>query len=220
MIEQLCNDIFEKEDRIFRERVDLTVIIAIKESNDALLVGADRMGLEDGQLKTTSGSKLFKHSKENIVWGCAGNTEIAKHEFSPWLQSLDIGNNWQTLKERIADKIAELNGKQRARMRTAGVEPDDNSVISCLLIGWIKEESQIIEFTNDGKIASYIESGFQAIGNKGIPWSVYRAMSQVSGPSNEEKFKIILNTTVNLARDCGNGYDIMRVTKNGIEDIK
>jgi hypothetical protein len=98
MIEQLCDDILEKEDRIFREIIDLTVVIAIKESDDALLIGADRMGLESDQLKVTSSSKLFKHSKENIVWGCAGNTEIAKHEFSPWLQSLDIGNDWQTLK--------------------------------------------------------------------------------------------------------------------------
>jgi hypothetical protein len=104
-------------------------------------------------------------------------------------------------------------------MRTAGVEPDDNSVISCLLIGWIKEEPQIIEFTNDGKIASYAESGFQAIGVKVIPWSAYRATTQVNA-TNEVKFKIILNTTVNLARDCGNGYDIMRVTKNGVEDVK
>lgn len=220
MIEELCDYILKSEDKVFRERIDLTVIIAAKESDDALLIGADKMNLESDQLKVGSSTKLFKHLKENIVWGCAGNREIARNEFSPWLQSLDIGNDWQAFKKRVADKIAELNGEQRARMEKAGVKSDDNSVITCLLVGWIKEEPQIIEFTNDGKIDSYIEDGFQAIGCKVIPWSAYIAMSQIKGINNEVKFKIILKTTVSLARDCGNGYDIMRVMKDGVEDVK
>jgi len=219
MIEQLCDYVLELEDKLFRERIKLTVVIAIKESDDALLIGADRMNLENDQLKVASSSKLFIHPRGNIVWGCAGNREIARNEFSPWLQSLEIGNDWQVFKKKVADKIAELNGEQRARMKKAGIEPDENSVITCLLVGWIKEEAQIVEFTNDGKIDSYIQDGFQAIGAKVIPWSAYKAMNQVNA-ANEVKFKIILNTTINLARDCGNGYDIMRVRKDGVEDVR
>lgn len=220
MIEGLSDNIIQLEDRLlFRERMNLTVIIAMKESSDALLIGADKMNIESNQLKVVVNTKLFKHPKENIVWGCAGDKEIARHEFNPWLQSFDIGNDWQVFKKKVADKIAELNGEQRARMRKAGVEPDDSSVISCLLVGWINEEPQIIEFTNDGKIASYIEDGFQAIGIQRIPYGAYMATIHAEA-SNEMKFKNILATTLSLAINCGKGYNIMRVTKNGVEDVK
>lgn len=208
------------EEKLFRERRALTVIVARKESDDALLIGADKMNIESDLLKIGGASKLFKHHKENIVWGCSGNREIARYEFSPWLQLLDVGNDWQVFKKRVADKIAELNGEQRARMRKAGVEPDENSVISCLLVGWIKEEPQIIEFTHDGKIDSYIKDGFQAIGCKVIPWSANIAMSLITGVDNENKLKIILKTTLSLAKDCGGGYDIMRVRKDSVENVQ
>lgn len=219
MIEALCNDILELEDKLFRVRIDLTVIIAMKESNDALLIGADKMSIEGKALKVAGSSKLFKHHNKNIVWGCAGNKHIARGDFNPWLQSLDIGDDWQALKKTVADKIAELNGEQRARTIRAGIKPDENHVISCLLVGWIKGKPKIIEFTHDGKIASYIDDGFQAIGAVVIPWSAYTAMSKVTR-SNEKKFKTILRTTVNLARDCGGGYDIIRVKRDNIEEVK
>ncbi len=45
-------------------------------------------------------------------------------------------------------------------------------------------------------------------------------MAHVRGIDNENKFKIILKTTLSLSRDCGGGYDIIRVKEDGVECLK
>ena len=69
MIEQLPDNVIQLEDKVISERIDLTVIIAVRESNDALLIGADKMNIESDQVKVAVNTKLFRHPKENIVWG-------------------------------------------------------------------------------------------------------------------------------------------------------
>jgi len=219
-MEILCNDVLEIASKLLKERMNLTIIVAMKESDDSLLIGADSMNTEDGGLKAIGAVKLFRHDKENIVWGTSGNREISRHEFSPWLQSLSIEGGWEWLKLTIADKIAELNGRQRERETKAGVPHNSESVIGCLLVGWLNGESQIYEFTNDGRIDSYIQDQFRAIGG-GMPVAhgAYGAMKRTLGIENLNKFKIILETTITSTIACGGKFFIKRVNKDGVIDV-
>jgi hypothetical protein len=193
----------------------------MKESNDSLLIGADSMNLESMQLKSNNSMKLFKHDKEKIVWGTAGNRGLGRDDFSPWLRKLDVNGDWQELKTKVADKIAELNGEQRIRTTKAGVVPTDDMVINCLLVGWINGEPQILEFTDKGIIDSYIVDGFRAIGSGWVvATSAYNTLVNIIGIDNENKFKIILNTTIRSIVTCGGQGVILRVKKDCIEDVE
>lgn len=69
MIEELCDYVLKVEEKLFRGKIAMTIIIAMKESDEALLIGADKLGIEGDILKVGSSVKLFKHPKDNMVWG-------------------------------------------------------------------------------------------------------------------------------------------------------
>lgn len=219
MIHTICYDFKKADEQPLERRGDMTIIIAMKETDDSLLIGADTMTTEDGDMKAEMPTKLFKHGSHNIVWGASGNKEISAHEFSPWLQSLNIEGDWEWLKLKIADKIAKLNGRQRKRVKKAGLTAPPESLMSCLLVGWVNGESQIYEFTNDGRIESYKSVGFRAIGSgDAIAYGAYGVMRRTK-ELPETKLKIILDTTVKLDIHCGKPVRMKRVTKDKVEDF-
>ncbi len=197
----------------------MTIIAAIKESNESLLVGADTMATEDDGMKDTLATKLYNHNTHKIAWGCSGNGEIARREFTPWMQSLSINGNWESLKNIVGDKIAELNGRQRERAEKARVEPKPEHLITCLFVGWLNNEPNIYEFTNDARVHSYMENGFFAMGSGAkIAFGAYVALKNTSGTA-VDKFKLILKASCIKAISCGGTIHIKRVANNLIEDI-
>ena len=218
---KLCNDDLGLDARPFEERRKLTVIVAMKESDDSLLIAADSMNIESDQLKADHQVKLHKHDKENIVWGFTGNRGLGRDDFSPWLKTFDAGGDWQKFKIKVADKLAELNGEQRNRSSKAGIQPSPESTITCLLVGWLNNKPQILEFTDDGRIDSYLQDSFRAIGGgMVVAHRAYGALLRVTGIEPLDKFKIIVDTTIKSAAVCGGIPFIQRVKRDGIEDIK
>jgi hypothetical protein len=111
-----------------------------------------------------------------------------------------------------------MGDKERASK--AGVEIKPAALIVCLLVAWLNGEFNIYEFTNDARIDSYKPDGFRAIGSGvAVAYGAYGAMRRLSGISVEEKFKIILGTTCQLASTCGGKMHIKRVTNNTVEDV-
>ncbi len=199
----------------------MTIIIAVKESDTSLLIGADTMQSEDNNLRIQNARKLFTHPSANIAWGIAGNVEIGNNEFSPWLQAQDVNHDWETLKKSIAEKIAVFNGNQRYLAHKSNINSPKSHLMSCLLVGWRNDVPQIYEFTDDTRIQSYIVDAFKAIGS-GIcaAYGAHYVLKQMENTNALDRIKGALDATVNTVSSCCSPCNILRVKNDGIDVIQ
>lgn len=197
----------------------LTVIVAMKESDNSVLLAADGEGLEADAIKVQK-SKLRRHPSAPLAWGATGNPTI-EDDFTKWLQGYAWPpSNKGIFREQLINRLSELNGKQRELTSLAKAEIKDDYLCSVLLVGYL-DELIIIELDSVGRASLYNEIGFQAIGSgRGHAWIAHKALKMLNGLTQLEKIKIIMQTVITSAPKCGPPIEIWHITAEGIETIK
>jgi len=197
----------------------MTLIAALKESDDSVLIASDSAITEyPGGILTDSINKLRKHSREGLVWGTSGDRETGSR-FDQWMSNVEWPpDSWDTFSDKCANYLASLNGKLRERMRTAGVNEEEikKSVIDVLVVSYF-QTMHILELESDGKETNY--NNFHAIGTgKIFAWVSYKTIEPINGTSID-KFKIITQVATKVTNDCDFPIHIWRLTKDGVIEI-
>ena len=199
----------------------MTVIIAMRETDDAILIAADGEATEGSALRLPFGNKLRQHPKGAIAWGASGNPTIGYEDFSPWLMQYSWPpKDWRTFRNNAIREFSRLNGDQRNLTKLAGKTPTEDDTATCLLVGWVGSPG-IYEFNDQGKATSYWSpDGFHAIGSgKNHAYVAHRTLAVMSAPP-VDKLVVIMQIVSSTAPGCGLPYTIWRVKENGIVNVE
>ena len=91
----------------------MTVIAAMRESEDAILLAADSGGWEEPGGRIHVADKLQAHATAPIAWASAGNTTVGS-DFDKWLKAYDWPPaDWTTFRDEAIESLSRLNGRQR-----------------------------------------------------------------------------------------------------------
>lgn len=196
----------------------MTVIFAMRASEDALLIGADTRVIDDTTLKLQV-HKLRRIPDMPVAWACGGNVDLGD-KFSAWLEGYSWPPpSWEIIDKAIQEKVADLNGEQRRLINLSGVEWKETFGLSCLIVMWVNRSPYIEEYNDNGQKASWINYGFGAVGDgKGVAIVAYRTLEAFSDLNPLDRFCHILNTTADLDPKCGRPVDAWRVTQDGIDE--
>ncbi len=198
----------------------MTVIVGVRENDDCILLASDR-GIQDfgGLRDILPYVKLNKLERATIAWGCSGNGTLGE-EFSKWLMGQVAPlTSWKQLQDMVVNKLAELNGTQRAITRRAGVEPTPDHLVSCLLAGWVDNQPGIFEFDDQGRFATYWAQGFYAIGSgSAVAAIAARTLRQIKA-SGIDKLRLLMDVVVKTARGCEPPITIWRLRAGDITEV-
>ena len=197
----------------------MTIITALRESGESILIGADNGYVESEVIILDSTNKLKKHPKESIAWATSGNPTIGEVDFCRWLQSYNyLSSDWNTFEKEAIFELSRIIGEHRKLVKLSGAkENPEHDTAECLLVGWIDGTPEICNFGDAGKVQSYLSDGFCAIGKGTIPaWITNEAIKRIEGISPLTRLNVVMSTVVkNLLG--GQRYCIWRVRKNEIE---
>jgi len=204
----------------FKRRRQMTIITALRENNDAILIACDSGANETaGGIRITIPQKLYRHEAGSLAWATAGDTSIGD-EFTNWLREFGWPPpSWQAFKNAAIGELSRLNGLQRKMMRRAGLKPKETDGTAALVAGWIEGKSEILEFGSDGKVTSYLEDGFKAIGSGESHALIAYITMKPFRISALERLRHLTQTAAMLAQKCDLPVHIWRVAAIGIEEI-
>lgn len=198
----------------------LTIVAIMKESEDSLLLAADRQ--ITGDAIRVLRLKLRKVPNQQIAWSSSGNSSIGLGEFGHWLERYDFdGKDWWSFGLDAADKLSELNGNQRKRTELSRAKLRDEDICAAVLIaGWLKGEIRAFALTSVGILSDALEGNFNAIGNGGDFAVVAKTAIEMCGV-NLDCFTTLRFTMESVAGHvvgCNAPIDIWRINKDFIED--
>ena len=140
----------------------MTIIVALRESSDSVLIAADSMQTETGGIRSFTENKLQHHATAPLAWGITGNGTIGV-KFDRWAKALPWPpKDWNELEQLITAYLSELNGNQRRLCSLANVEVGPEDVTSVLVVAHL-DEPKILEVDDRG-IATVHTREFHAIG--------------------------------------------------------
>lgn len=215
-IEPACEKLVLKE----RDN-NMTIIAALWESENSILLASDSEIVETpSMVRSSTDRKLQSHPAAPLAWGTSGDGGLGIDGFGKWLgQYAWPPPDWDTFKDQVATKIAELNGKQRQIMKLAGVQAEESNLCSALVVGWL-DGPAIIEIDDRG-IATYIhrDFGFQAIGSGGVHAKLIDLAYRYVKPNLTEikRLVLIMQLAISRAAFCGLPVRCWRITASGIE---
>lgn len=199
----------------------MTVVVAMKESDDAILIASDSEVTNEGNLKSSM-RKLMKVREKSVVWASSGNPDIGIDEFGRWIRQYQWeGTTWDTFISDAADELSRLNGKQRERTKLAGIEVNEEKHLSNLVIvGWL-DRPEIFTISSDGTKFSFWESGgFIAAGTGGPPaFSMFNVLLHTNKFVRTKIMRLIMEVVVSTAPNCGPPVECWRVTKKGTKSL-
>ena len=197
---------------------DLTIAIAIRESDTSILLAAD--GQATGKTIKVPIKKLRQVPNTHILWAASGNPEIGITEFGEWLYAYpwlsSIG--WPQFASDAIEALARLNGRQRQRAELSGLEAREEDLADCPIAGWVGGEPGIYALSTDGRLTEVWHLlGFWALGS-GVPHAVAVNMAlDLDGRyAPEDKLHRIMEVVVRTAPDCGDAIQGVRITPDEI----
>lgn len=201
-------------------KTGVTIVAAVVEDGDSLLLGCDAQGCESGELKVRSQPKLQRHPSGKLAWSHAGNTGLVGSDFDCWLRPLSLPDKWDQLRDLAVDKLARLNGKQRRLVQKSGATPQVSDTCSCLMVGCL-DSPQILELDAAGKASYYTPQGFHAVGDLKLFYAAYRSALCFNGPNinAERRLRVALEVVCDLSLVSGRPIQMLRVSAGGIEDV-
>ena len=214
-----CFLVSYRGERYLKESL-LTIIAAVRENDDSILLAADSGIMDFGGLRDRLPyPKLNKLEGLAVAWGCSGNGTLGE-EFNKALRTEAFSPvSWEDIQRTIVAKLGFLNGRQRDDTRRAGVNPTGDHTISCLFAGWIGEQPGIYEFDDQGRVASYWEQGFYAVGSGSYVAAIVEKTLRKVEATQLVKLKLLMEMVITSARGCEPPMIIWRITKNTISEV-
>lgn len=194
----------------------MTVIAAMRESEDSLLIAVDSQYIEmPGKIPFATDTKLQSHPSFPLAWGVADNSTIG-NRFSEKVKKLQLSSaNWNDVEDELNRELSTLNAKQRAFSKRAGVNSLPGELASVLAIGFVGAEGRIFEIDDRGMV-TVMPHGFHVIGSgKVYATSAYKMLTYLPTHATvEEKLKAITAVTAEMVESCGPHVHWGRVTPN------
>jgi hypothetical protein len=213
---------FDRETELGKGMEAMTIILAMRESDTAILLAADSAWTEhtaQGTIRSPSQEpKLHQLGKSPLMIGTASDQGRLTTDFVNFLQSLSV-DNWDDLKDTVRPFHARLHGDAKGLYELARKEFLSTNGLDGLLVGWIGGKPDIVEFQNPGKTDSYWEEGFHAIGGaSGFAIVVYQALKDVD-MEPLGKLNRILDTLIYSVPLIKGPKVVWRVTPHGVEQL-
>ena len=201
----------------------LTIIAALRESEQSLLLAADSGGEETPGIRLQNEIKLRRHDNYQIAWGGSGNPQIAL-DFSNNLQATKrLPGTWYDCSRKIANILGVENDRRRKAAEASGVrELPAAELTDILLVGWINNIPEIIELSDNGGILLYLSLNqkFHAIGTgKPYAYAAFNALSALNRGNHLEHLKVVIGVTARIAPQCDIPTHIWRITPTDIEEV-
>jgi 20S proteasome alpha/beta subunit len=217
-IEEICY--YKKADKL--HLFIMTAVLAIKETETSILMAADTQATEDGDIRLKE-NKIFKHPKEKLAWSYSGNVGEITFRFNEWLESKGDSLTWNTIIQEGAGVFAAINSKLRNLAQTATGKCEINDLADCLIVGFLEkpDKPDIIELSSTGKVTSYWQKKFHAIGAKLPAYSIYETLNRISPQySPLQKIETIMNIMTDILVVCGKPCNTCRITPTEIEEVR
>ena len=193
----------------------MTLIVALKESENSVLLAADSQATGYGGIKTRI-SKIRSVANRPILWACSGNPYIGLSQFGHWIDSYKWSMpTWENFLTDARNELSRLNGAQVEATALAKAELGPDFVADCLFVGWLGELG-IYAISSDGRIVEPVEDGIYAIGTGGAyAILVNKAIKEANQLNPEARLRIVMSTVGIGALDCGPPLECWRVTPKG-----
>ncbi len=199
----------------------MTIIAAMREDTNSILIAADSEYEESGQIRLGGGArKLKRHPTGMLAWAISGNTTLGEIDFCEWIQAYSWPPpTWRIFERDAITKLSYLIGEQRKLVELSRAQPNPaHDAAECLLVGWLGDLPEIYAFGDAGQVQSYLQDGFCAIGKGNIDaWVSYLTLRDFGGITQLTKLQTIMNVITHTISGCGGEYYIWRVKKDIIE---
>src|SRR5215216_3828757 len=148
----------------------MTIIAAMRESADSILIGAESGQTEsDIGLRSLYLTKLQKHPSAPLAWGATGNPTIGINRFGSWLSQFDWPpTDWPSFQNEVVKQLSNLNGWQREMSKLAGVEAKSELLAEVLIVGWLDTPSIFAVDDEGAMVIPDKDMEFYAIGSGGV----------------------------------------------------
>jgi hypothetical protein len=211
----------------------MTLIAAMWETDDSILIGADSLSADcsgPGNAIVTlfeTPNKLRKHKLgAPLAWATSGDRALGG-EFSEWLEIFPWqGLSWAAFKNRVIDRIVEMNAEQRERVRKSKcVDADrqaENNLIQALIVGHIEQRMRLLVVDQNGisQPADRQPLGFDAIGSAAVRAKIIFMTHRYLGREFDIDTLIsALDLAIHNDPLCRRPLNIWRVAGDGISDL-
>lgn len=199
----------------------MTIIAALRESPDSILIAADSQQIETdttGAIRSATSHKLQLHPTLPMAWGISDNATIGSR-FTGWLKQTEWRTevDWYMAQQQIATQLAMLNGHQRQLCRLAGQPAQNEQLCGVLIVGFIDRVGVIFEIDASGLITIKDGHEFHAIGSgfihAGIAYTTLMRIKSEATP--EDKLRTIVGIAAETAPSCGVPVHLARITPQG-----
>ena len=213
------------------KELPVTIIAAMWESNDTVLIAADS-GITDTEKGKTSlpTEKLQCQSNENVplAWGTAGNYMIGREYFSPWLKAYEWEpENLQIFQTDVWRNLSGWNGMVREIKKSAKLRVQKNDLTEALVVGYL-DKPFILHVDVKASLSRYYEGEFCAIGSCAWEASLLYTGVAIVAPFREipfderwQRLKSVIEKTTSdeIAPQCKPPIHVWRVSQTGIKRL-
>jgi hypothetical protein len=202
----------------------VTVIAAIWESEDAVLIAADSGQTETpGNIRTIWLDKLQAHDSAPLAWGVSGSLTVGVDAFAQWLRTYPWPPpDLPTFQKDVANQLAQCNAKQRCRCQMAGVEAQSNDLVEVLIAGYWMTPF-IFAVDDRGAITACNRAQeFEAIGSGAAHVKIaHITLSRipVQAPSVVNKLGYVMQIAATTAQMCDLPIHIWRIANDGVKKL-
>jgi hypothetical protein len=213
-----------------REDAPLTLIAAM-DCGSYLLLGADSGVSADRVVTRSPVPKLDFVAQAPMAWGFFGDETIGR-AFSSWLRGelLGLMENWESLTESAAGRLADLNGERREALKRSGVHEKAGDTADVVLGGFVGGEREIVHLDKRGAVhpSKHYETLFYGSGDSlaGEMWGIIRATVRnfppAAQPDESKLLQHVMAQTIEAPRSLHllkGPVRMLKITPEGVFDI-
>jgi hypothetical protein len=196
----------------------MTLVMALKENDQSILIGADSEQTDEHGLKSVT-AKLHQVKDLPLMCGTSGNADIGNRLFTGWLDGLTMaGADWLQFSELASEHLSDLNGAQRQRSKSAMVQLTPGVFTAdAILAGWLQGHPDIFALSEDGRFDSAWQRGFLAIetgSHSAVAiYNCFKYLSRIGEIklTPERIARLILDVVALTVPNCGPPVELWRI---------
>jgi len=196
----------------------MTIIAAMRESEESLLIGADSGSTTLSGFRQLVDDKLHRHPDRMIAWGIAGSPYLGINLFTKRLQDTrPAPDNWENLTNLARTLLVEICDNE---LKFSEPFHSKNTVLlSVLIVGWLADKPGMLMLCC-GHPPDLAEYGLTAIGQETISMDFGYKLLEKSAMSNVDKFLLLLNTGAVSFDACSPPVHVWRIKKDSIQIVE